>query len=192
MNCSAIGCRLSAVLLTATLLACTAQSGDETEGRGVRPAESDLLDCGAGQDAGLTGSGVGALRIGATVAEIRRKCLVVSDTTLAQGNEGMPERRLTALVGSETTTATIVDDRVWRIEINSPRFRTTDSLGVGSTVRDLRGPEASLALGEGAYVLRKDHCGLSFHLTSAVGAFGKQLAAVPDSTQVRRVLVTGC
>ena len=118
--------------------------------------------------------------------------MVLQDTTLARGVEGQPERRMTVLVASTNTVATIVDDKVWRIEIGSRRFITRDSLGVGSTVADLRSPNARLALGEGAYVLRSDHCGLSFRLSAGVGAFGGDLANVPDSTKVRTVLVTGC
>ena len=96
------------------------------------------------------------------------------------------------VTGSVNTTAAIVDGRVWRIYVASPSFRTTDSLGVGSLVRDLRGTEARLARGEGTFVLRRDHCGLSFQLGRGVPPVAQTLDAVPDSVRVERVLVIGC
>lgn len=152
---------------------------------------TDQRTCGVSAAAELKGDGVGALRIGAIMATVRQQCVVLRDTAV-QGSEGQAERRVTVVLGPVNTVATIVNDKVWRVEIESERFRTSDSLGVGSTVGQLRSPQATLALGEGAFVLRKDHCGLSFKLNSAVGEFGRRLERVPDSVRVSRVLVTGC
>lgn len=158
-----------------------------------RRVSGSALTCGAGPATALSDSGVGALRISAHVEDLKRQCLVLTDTQLASGNEGMPERRLTVVVRSVSTTATIVGDRVWRIEIASPRFRTLDSLGVGSTVRQLRQSPARLAMGErGAYLVRSDHCGLSFQLPQQRDRPYQSLAAIPDSTKVNLILVVGC
>lgn len=136
---------------------------------------------------------MGALRIGAHVEDLRRRCLVLADTQLASGNEGMPERRLTVVVRSVSSIASIVGDRVWRIEIASPRLRTSDSLGVGSTVGQLRASPGRLAMGErGAYLVRSDHCGLSFQLRQRPDRPYEALATIPDSTRVNLVLVVGC
>jgi hypothetical protein len=101
----------------------------------------------------------------------------------------MPERRVTVVLGSVSTTSTVGDGRIWRIEISSPRFRTRDSLGVGTTVGTLRQRGATFVVGEDAnYALVKDHCGLSFQLRDGVAG----PASIPDSARVRMVLVTGC
>lgn len=149
--------------------------------------------CGAPLPPLLEGDGVGALRIGASVEEIERSCLVLADTTLALGNEGMPERRLTAVVGSVATTATVSAGRIWRIEVATPRFRTADSLGVGSHMRDLRSTTARVSAGEnGAYVMRSDHCGLSFQLPGVVARTDMRAEDIPDTATVGMVLVVGC
>lgn len=140
----------------------------------------------------LTDSGIGALRIGATVEDIRSRCMVLSEDTAALAAEGQTEHRLVVVTGSTNTTLAIVDGRIWRIYVASQLFRTTDSLGVGTTVGQLRGPNARLARGEGTFVLRGDHCGLSFQLGPGVPPTSQTLDAVPDSVRVERVLVIRC
>lgn len=175
---------------TLVLAACAGRNdatGDSAPG-------SDPPTCGVADRAILTERGIGALRIGATVAEIRSRCVVLSEDTAAPGPEGQTEHRLVVVTGSVNTTAAIVDGRVWRLSVASPLFKTADSLGVGTRVRELRGspPEARLARGEGTFVLRPDHCGLSFQLGGGVPPHARTLDAVPDSVRVERVLVTGC
>jgi hypothetical protein len=146
-------------------------------------------DCDVGVPAVLTDSGVGALRIDAPVAQLALACDILDDTTMERGREGMPERRLTAILGSIATASTIANDRVWRIEIDSPRFRTRDSLGVGTTAGALRRRGAKIVAGGIAtYAIVDGHCGLSFQLPA--GPAGA--SAIPDSARVTRVLVTGC
>lgn len=148
--------------------------------------------CGVDSRTVLSGSGIGALRIGATVAEVRSQCMVLSEDMAAPGPEGQPEHRLVVVTGSVNTTAAVVDGRVWRLYVASPLFRTADSLGVGTRVGELRGPQARLARGEGTFVLRGDHCGLSFQLGPGVPPDARTLDAVPDSVRVERVLVIRC
>lgn len=184
---------VSAVLVA---LACTdADSANENE---AQPTASSAInipsgDCGVARSSVLTGSGIGDLRIGTAVAPLRGRCRVVADTTVEFGNEGMPERRVTIALGVDSLDATIVDDRVWRIEVRTPRFRTADSLGVGSTVRDIRRGPSTLATGDrGVFVLRRDHCGLSFQLAGVSPGRGENWARIPDTTRVALVLVFGC
>jgi hypothetical protein len=149
--------------------------------------------CGVGQPPLLTDSGVGALRVGATVDDVRAACVVLRDTTLVAGNEGMPERRLTVILGSIATAATVSEGRIWRIEIASPRFRTADSLGVGSTVAQLRGGTSRVAAGaNGGYVVRSDHCGLAFQLGGVPARDGLRVDEIADTAHVDLVLVVGC
>jgi hypothetical protein len=156
------------------------------------PPAAEPPACGMGDRTVLTDSGIGALRIGATVAEVRSRCMVLSEDTAAPGPEGQTEHRLVVVTGSVNTTAAIVDSRVWRLYVASPLFKTTDSLGVDTRVSELRGPEARLARGEGTFVLRSDHCGLSFQLGPGVPPGAQTLDAVPDSVRVERVLVIPC
>jgi mono/diheme cytochrome c family protein len=169
-----------AVLLATAVVACQGATGA-------------VKDCRVSMPAVLTDSGVGALRVGATVEEVRAACHVLRDTTFASGREGMFERQLTVVLGSIATSATVSDGRVWRIEIASPRFRTRDSLGVGSTVAQLRSGASRVAAGaNGGYVVRSDHCGLAFQLGGVLARAGMRVEQIADTARVDMVLVVGC
>src|SRR5712691_6643131 len=92
--------------------------------------------CGVGAVA-LQGGGVGAVHLRMPVPQLKAKCIVVLDTTIELGAEGFPERRIVVLIGDDSLRVEIESDRVWRIDVTSPRMRTADSLGVGTTVRQL-------------------------------------------------------
>jgi hypothetical protein len=169
-----------AVLLTLT--ACGAESG--------RPVAS-ARTCAVVDSTRLSGNGFGALRVGAAVDEVRAACEVVADTTLEQGNEGLPERRIAVLVGSDTVEATVVRDSIFRLELTTARVRTVDSLGVGTTAAVLRANGATLAVGDrGVFALVPSHCGLSFQLS--VNPASGEWSQIADSASVGRVLVFGC
>jgi len=143
--------------------------------------------------------GIGPLRIGISVDSVMKLCRVVRDT-VQQGIEGMPERRITVAFPAGLVEAEIVDGKVWRLDIDSPAFRTRDSLGVGSTVADLlRLDEPDGGVGEGAFFLiSRKHCGQSYQMsggipTGRVRRWGrKELEALPSSVRVTRVLVFDC
>lgn len=147
----------------------------------------------------ITADGVGPIRIGANVDSVKKICRVKRDTTQL-GGEGMMERRVSISIPPGELDAEIVDGRVWRLDIRSPGFRTTDSLGVGSSLAELlRHKDPRPAAGEGiVVVMLGDHCGMSFVLAGGFksGVFrkwtGDELAKLPASTKVERVLVFGC
>lgn len=147
----------------------------------------------------LSDSSAGCLRIGATVAGLGDRCRVLSDR-IGRGPEGMPERRIAVASGADTIEATIVNDSIWRIDVLSKSFRTADSLGVGTPVaRLLANPAARGIQGEGGlFVVRPDHCGLSFELaaTAPDSIAGRPaddiVRMLSPETPVRRVLVIGC
>jgi hypothetical protein len=181
------------------ILACTtgenATDADVSAGNSRKSlaADTSLTDCGLRPASVLTGRGIGDVRVGASVNQLRAGCRVVRDTTLQFGNEGMPERRVTVALGTDSLDATIVDDHVWRIEVRTPRFRTADSLGVGSIVRDIRRGPTTLATGDrGVFALRRDHCGLSFQLAGVPPGRGENWSRIPVTTRVALVLVFGC
>jgi hypothetical protein len=176
------------------------QVPDSSTAIGGKDSASSLVDdtppasnCGLGREPLLTGNGIGDLRIGATTEQVHKQCDVIRDTTLQFGAEGMPERRIAVRLGRDTVEGTVVNDKVWRLEVLSPRFRTEDSLGVGSTARKIRQQAVQyLGYGEGGpFVSLPKHCGLSFELAGVKG-FARSWNQVPNAATVQKVLVLGC
>jgi hypothetical protein len=146
----------------------------------------------------LTDEGVGKIRIGESVESVRHDCTVVRDTT-ELGGEGMPTRMVSVLFLRDTVEAEIVDDKVWRVAIESPHFSTADSLRVGMPLvrlLALRKPQGMI--GEGAlYVMSADHCGLSFRLNDNGQPVLRdpspaQLSRLSAATHVIEILIVGC
>jgi hypothetical protein len=175
-----------------------------TGSRGVIDRSGPVVDAGQSRPAGcdnktITSNAVGTLRIGLSVDSVKSICRVARDTTM-RGLEGMMERRLVVSFGGDALDAEIVDGRVWRLDIRSPAFRTTDSLGVGSPIGNLsRLGRIRGLVGEGVLVVvSPDRCGLSFVLSGGIPATrgrnwdSAALAKLPRSTTVERVYVVGC
>ena len=182
------------LILLLAVMGCEAKKEQQSA-----PASSSVARPSACGDEVITDKGIGELQIGATVEAIRQKCDVVRDTT-ALDSEGMPARKLSVALSRDTVEAEIVDGRLWRIAVHSPRLRTADSLGVGiplSRLLRLRNPRGMA--GEGKFfVASPEHCGMSFRLASTgPGAQrgdmdGSGLRRLPPSTAVSEVLVFGC
>ncbi|MEO5902817.1 MAG: hypothetical protein ABIQ55_02275 [Gemmatimonadaceae bacterium] len=124
------------------------------------------LTCGLTGIAVITDQGIGELKPGRPVSDVRKLCDVVSDAQ-QQGAEGQMERILLVNFAGETIAATIVDDKIWRLDVRTPRFMTADSLGVDvplHRIAKLRG--AQFAPGEdGVYGFAPAHCGMSFRFS---------------------------
>ena len=152
-------------------------------------------DCG---DNVIRNQSIGRLRIGMSIDSLKKQCLVVLDTIL-HGLEGMAERRATVAFPPNTVEAEIVDDRVWRIDVESPAFRTADSLGVGSSVADLlRRDNPDGGTGEGPFwLISRKHCGLSYQLSGALPAgpnrrWDRKALATLAARDVAKVIVWSC
>jgi hypothetical protein len=187
---------LAGVLFAACLQAC--DRGGSTSGEDTSPARTapttaiTTPTCAVGAHTSLTGEGIGALRVGATVDEVGGACRILRDTT-ALGAEAMPERTILVDLGRDSVLAVIVADHVWRVHVRNPRFRTADSLGVGTPASALRRPAAQVLAGEGAVFVRlPSHCGLSFRLRGARLGRVSTPAQIPDSAVVDEVLAVGC
>jgi hypothetical protein len=187
---------LAGALLAACLQAC--DRGGSTSGEDTSPAHAGPTTavtaptCAVGARTPLTGEGIGALRVGATVDEVGRACRILRDTTGLRA-AAMPERTILVDLGRDSVLAVIVADRVWRVHVPSPRFRTADSLGVGTPASALRRPAAEVLAGEGAVFVRlPSHCGLSFRLRGATLGRVSTPAQIPDSAVVDEVLAVGC
>ena len=188
------------------MLGCQTRSADRTiadsttsQTPGVVTADTSSAparSCGAKT---ISADGVGEVRIGVAIDAVKARCDVVRDT-VQPGPEGMTERRATVSFPPDVLDAEIVNEKVWRLDVRSPAFRTTDSLGVGSTLGDLlRLPRVQGMIGEGILVVvSPDRCGLSFVLSGGIPPGRvrnwdhKALSALPASTKVARVLVLGC
>ena len=190
-----------ALSLVVTLAACPGERGATADTAAV-PADTasatDVLGCDA-RGARLTGDGLGALRVGATLASVRQACRIVRDT-VAEGPEAQLQRELTIALATDTVTAIVVDDAIWRVHVDDPDIRTADDLGVGtpaSAFRSLDG--AQVMFGEGVFVAVPSICGLSFRLSEDADAGtlagtpdASRVAALPASARVVEVLAVGC
>ncbi len=155
--------------------------------------------CGVTSAAWLNDEGIGDVRPGSAVAEVKKLCEVVSDAN-QPGPEGQTERVITVRLGGETVSATVVDDKIFRIDVRTPRFQTSDSLGIDTPlhrIAKMRG--AQFAPGEdGVYGFVADHCGLSFRFSLPLRPprGGQWTAATIDKDHgdaaVDRVLVVRC
>ena len=137
------------------------------QGPGASPADSaGGRSCGVSSSPVLEEDGIGELKQGRPVADIARLCDVISDSRQL-GQEGMTERVLVVRIANETVRAIVTDDRVFRIEVSTPRFRTSDSLGVDTPLRRIAAMRgAQFAPGDdGVYGFSPDHCGLSFRFS---------------------------
>ena len=147
----------------------------------------------------MSGRGIGDLRIGMTVASLRATCRVTGDAA-RPASEGQTARIISVAFPGEAVEAEIVSDKVWRIAVTSSRFKTADSIGVGTPLSRLLALNSPRGLtGEGQlFVASPDHCGLSFRLSNNGSSSPSQnwdkaaLSRLPSSTVVNKVLILGC
>jgi hypothetical protein len=160
---------------------------------------SESHTCGISGLPVVTEQGLGDLRIGRSVEDVRKDCEVVSDGE-EQGIEGMPERVVVTRIAGETVRSVVVEGRIWRLEISSPHFRTADSLGVDTPLRNLaRMKGAEFFPGEdGVYGFVASHCGLSFRFAVPMrppkgGQWtAERIEKAHGDAAVNRILVTRC
>ena len=143
--------------------------------------------------------GLGRLRIGASVDSVATNCRLLRDMMLTE-SEGMPSRKLVVLFSRDTVEAEIVNNRIWRVSVASPLYRTVDSLGVGtplSRLLQLKNPRGMIGEGK-VFVASPEHCGMSFRLANAGPGAQRGdldragLARLPKSTVVSQILIFGC
>ena len=138
----------------------------DTSGSTSQPSSPVASACGISGQPVLTDDGIGELRIGRSSDDIKRLCEVVSDAN-QRSSEGTMERVIALRISGEIVPATIVNDKVWRVAITTPRIRTADSIGVDSPlarIAAMRG--AQFFPGEdGVYAFIADHCALSFRFS---------------------------
>lgn len=162
-------------------------------------SDSASLTCGVTGTPVLDGNGIGELRHGRSIDEIPALCQVLSDSE-QQGQEGMMERVVVVQLGGETVRTIVDRGRIYRIEVNTQRFRTSDSLGVDTPlarIAAMRG--AQFAPGhDGVFGFSPEHCGLSFRFSlpwrpPAGGQWtAEAISAAHGTAAANRVLIIGC
>ena len=116
--------------------------------------------------------GIGLIAIGMTSDSLARVCRVVGQRKVAEYDLSVIDVR----IGSDTVRAFARQGRIEWLEITSPRFRTSDSIGVGSSAAAILDfPDVTGGPGDGTdtyAVWSKSgaHCGLTFWLDGRTAA----------------------
>lgn len=148
----------------------------------------------------LTGDGVGAVRVGAPVATVRKACHAPV-RKLKKGEAPPPANLLQLKVGPAQVQAEIAGGRVWRVTVDEGPLRTLDKLGVGSPLSAVLASGAARASEtEGViYASTAADCGVSFALSyrprpgeDRDSWTAEGLSRLPPDTKVERVLLSGC
>lgn len=181
-------------------------AGDTATDSAIVAADSHAVDrdtaaltCGVTGTPVLEGNGIAELRHGRSIDEISALCQVLSDSE-QPGQEGMMERVVVVQLAGETVRTIVDKGRIYKIEVNTPRFRTADSLGVDTPlarIASMRG--AQFAPGhDGVYGFSPEHCGLSFRFSlpwrpPAGGQWtAEAISAAHGTAAANRVIVIGC
>jgi hypothetical protein len=159
----------------------------------VQPGGAETM---SGAEPRIESDRVGAIRLGASLAELRAAVPTSRDTTFTYG-EGEQGRGLAVpLAGGGVALALVVDDRVDRIIVRDARLRTARGLGVGSTIQQLRQVYGrscfAPAAGGGTAVWFPSLPGISFAFDgrpSLSKDTAVARAALPDASQVRELWV---
>lgn len=149
----------------------------------------------------LADSGIGHLRLGASVVEVRRECEVLADTVRVNDEFVEIERVLLVRLGRDTVAAAIDQDgRVGRIFVDRGSLRTADGVGIGTPLAELLDRQGIYGgVGESAlHITVPPYCSLSFALSEA-GVYEQgdnvdaaQLRRLPASTKVQRINIGPC
>ena len=148
----------------------------------------------------LTGDGVGAVRVGATVAAVRKACHAPVRKS-RKGEPPPPADLLELKISGAPVRAEIEGGRVWRVVVDDGPFRTLDKLGVGSPLQDIlaSGPARASQIEGVIYAANTNRCGVSFALSyrprrgeDRDNWTAEGLARLPPDTKVERVLMSGC
>lgn len=133
----------------------------------------------------ITGNGVDSIRIGRALDSLRRVYPVIRDTTMQVDVKERPVRRVSVLMGADTVVMSVQGGRVSEVMLTSRNFATSDSIGVGTTLKRLLGYAQPKGYGVGGQLIvaTAAHCGLSFYFA---GRFDGLPQGFKDSTVLRR------
>ena len=145
-------------------------------------------------------SGVAAVEIGDPQSAVRDRCIVLGDSTAVDATDGMPRGNVVVGVNGTPMVVQIAEGKVYRITVTDPQFRTADGFGPGTPVVGMLDLPGAVVL-EGEHdlsVVVNAHCGLYFRITKPAtlpanaAHWSDVVRAMPQGTQVERVVVHGC
>ena len=175
---------------------------------GARPGRTPALTCDTTSTL-IHPLRLGPIRINGSIPELRRLCPQLRDTLVEREAVIGSTREMASVmrVAGEPILIYRASGVIYQIVVQSPKFRTADSLGVGTPVRrllDKAGLNVVVA-GEyqGPYVLawHGAECGLGYSLTRptydmrdrvGVPIPIERLRVWPASTSIRRVIIGFC
>jgi hypothetical protein len=151
----------------------------------------------------LTSGGLGPIRPGVSKAELRRVCPGLRDTTW-EGAEGIPQTATILRLGGKDIGLVEWygrDSVLNRVLIDVRFVRTTESIGVGTTVRELRDRLGQLQAGyddAGVYVWSAQNARFSYllkvrvtRLVKVPDEIGQHVDLIPGDVQVRTLIFVG-
>ena len=183
------------------LTACTSRERSRRDVSGDTSAALRSSQLGAPcTSAIITGDSLGRLHVGDSVTTARRACPLVRDTVMIDEESSGPTRVLSFRLGTDVVLTPLSGDRVSMIEVSSPRFRTLDSLGVGTPLgRLLRAPFVGAHFYDRRlYLHTASHCGIVFELAAPSVTLPEgdldsaRLARLPSTIAVDKVRIDGC
>lgn len=185
------------VLITVALFACT--NTNDRASVDAQAVSGEMKSCGFSSGRVVTDSGVGALRVGRRMTDVRAECSVLSESS-ELGAEGLPEAVARVGFGGDTAIVTIDSGIVWSVALTKAAWKTSDSLGVGAALDQFvsRGARG-LAGDAGLFLVVPAHCGISFRLPPSPAIRVEkaswstaELRALPAEMRIDQVLIRGC
>jgi hypothetical protein len=156
----------------------------------------------------ITDSSIGPLYVGEAVGALRTRCPAVLDTTLPiRLTDRAPSARALRLEVVGTPVVVRYDgERVTSLLVETPAFRTSDSVGVGTSIAKFRnapGVRVVRTAPQAEVVLRdRARCGMEFYLSGAgtppppaemdPPLTGSSLGTWPDAIVVNAVRISEC
>lgn len=146
----------------------------------------------------ITPAGVGPLRIGGSLGDIARRC-IVRDTSFTLG-EGITENGRVVSLGNARAVVVVTADAepsVDRIIVTDSSIRTEAGVGVGKTAGALRAAYGRLCAmrGEGNVVVNVSSLpGVSFAIAGSIPVTAdieKQPESIPDNATITRIWLHG-
>lgn len=169
--------------------------GCGAEKSGAEP-QSNIAD-----SVGLESGRVGSIRVDEPLDSVMQRATLIGEELRTSIGGGDLERYLQVAIGNDTVEIVAINGRVGAIHVRSPRWRTAEGLGVGTSALELsRYPlRESDFWAEGLFVRLQTHCGVYFVLSKAYvdsvndddKITAEQLAKLGDSTRVSMVVVEG-
>ena len=154
----------------------------------------------------ITTDSIGPAILGTARSALSPKLTIIRDT-LEIVFEDMTDSVLVLRVSGDTIRAGIDSGRINRLTVTSPRFRTADSISVGTPIiRFLSEPGVYVWASEGQATLwSPSHCGMGFRLFDGTSGYPPaglgdsadslgvaRLRELPKTTQVGEISVYGC